>query len=104
MSATYTYANRQIERDFKFIQFDYICRFRDVPSRVGQWGCDHCPYNKGKIYSWEHLPGTRWGAPSRDESYVMCSNPKAKDFIENSEITWAFNESFEYQALCALDG
>lgn len=47
MAMIYDYQTGKITRDWHLIKHGEICRLRDVPARVGAYGCEHCSFNKG---------------------------------------------------------
>ena len=92
---TYCYSTGKITREWHLMKHDDICRLRDVPSRIGAYGCSHCPYNKGNEVNWE--------SQSLDEMFfTKCTHPKSIDAEGSYEIISQILEKFEIEALSAL--
>lgn len=99
MSTTYSYDNRQIERDFHFVEYGEKCKGSGLPAKAGNDRCKQCKYNGGAIYPTSFgFHYWNWF----ESSYVRCKHPEAKDSEGSEMVRHAFYEYFEKQALCAL--
>lgn len=99
MAATYDYNNRQITRDFHFVEYDEKCRRMPLPAKAGNDWCRRCPHNAGSVHP-SSFGFEYWGW--FEKSYVKCKHPEAKDSEDSNGAIRAFHEALEHAALCAL--
>ena len=95
MAMTYDYQTGKITRDWHLVKHDEICRLRDVPARVGAYGCEHCPFNKGIEIDWS-------AHNIEDQFYTKCIHKDAKDSEGSGAIIRQIIDKFEYEAMCAF--
>lgn len=92
---SYDYSTGHIERDFHFVKHGEICRLRDVPSRVGAYGCKRCPYHKGEDVEWN-------ARDIEDMFFTRCNHPNSKDSEGSEGIVRDLYDRFITEALSAL--
>lgn len=100
MATTYDYQTGRITRDFHFIRWYEPCKGSGLPCYAGSLRCQKCQHYKGSINPFSiHI---QYGMRLQD-SYVYCGHPDKQDSENSFEAAYAFNKSFQHEALCALD-
>lgn len=91
MACTYDYTTGKITLDFHLVKWDEICDLKGIKGKVGQYGCQYCPFNGGFI--------SDTSDPIDWQTFTKCKHKDAKDSNGSLSVKWKLYDDFEREAL-----